>query len=527
MCACQPVPASSPTAASSPSSPVSPLPPAPWWNDAVFYEIFVRSFYDSDGNGVGDLPGLIDKLNYLNDGNPATTADLGVTGLWLMPVAQSPSYHGYDVADYTRVDDEYGTNADFKQLIAEAHRRGMRVIVDLVLNHTSREHPWFQESRRPNSPKRDWYLWAGQPLTPNGWRADDSGYYYGYFSPDMPDLNYRNPAVTAAMRDTARFWLVDMGADGFRLDAVKYLLEDGQVIENTPATHAWLRDFRPFYQGLKPDALTVGEIWSTTDVVKTYVGDQLDLAFEFDLAEATLQSAVSGRKVNVERAQQRVIAAYPAGQFATFLANHDQNRARSRLLNDEQAKVAATLQLTFPGVPFIYYGEEIGLQGVKPDEHIRRPLPWTSAGGFTTGQPWEDYFEDYPQRNITTQDKDPVSLLNHYRALIRLRQAHPALCAGDWLPIKTDHDSVYAFLRVHDDDLVLALVNLARQPVNTYQLTLPAGPLTATLQPALVLGQKSALKPPVVNAVGGFDAYQPVEILPPYSSFLIGLMPEK
>ena len=222
----------------------------PWWNDTTFYEIFVRSFYDSDGDGAGDLNGLIGKLDYLNDGDPTTTSDLGVTGIWLMPIMASPSYHGYDVTDYYQVNPEYGTNEDFKRLIEEAHKRGIRVIIDLVLNHTSAEHPWFIESQDPNSPKRDWYVWSDEEPQGKGWHpGKNGGYYYGYFGEHMPDLNYKNPAVTEEMQKVVRFWLEEMGADGFRLDAVKYLYEDGKRIEHTPATHEWLKGFPQVLQG--------------------------------------------------------------------------------------------------------------------------------------------------------------------------------------------------------------------------------------------------------------------------------------
>jgi len=242
-----------------------------WWNDSVFYEIFVHSFYDSDGDGIGDLNGLVEKLDYLNDGDPATTDDLGITGLWLMPIAQSPSYHGYDVADYCAVDDEYGTNEDFRRLVDEVHRRGIRVIIDLVLNHTSSKHPWFQSARDDvNSPYRDFYIWSEQdpgykgPWGAQAWHRSATGYYYGVFWEGMPDLNYDNPAVTAEMEEVIRFWLEDMGADGFRLDAVKHLIEEDRSQENTPATHEWLRGFYVFYKETNPDAMTVGEVWSST-----------------------------------------------------------------------------------------------------------------------------------------------------------------------------------------------------------------------------------------------------------------------
>ena len=514
---------SPPTATPEPA--FSPLDSAyPWWNDAVFYEVFVRSFSDSDGDGIGDLDGLIEKLDYLNDGDPNTSDDLGVTGIWLMPVVQSPSYHGYDATDYYHIDDEYGVNEDFLRLVEEAHARGISVIVDLVLNHTSDQHPWFQEAQDPNSERRDWYVWAEGKSQGDGWHASDGGLYYGHFWSGMPDLNYTNPAVTEEMRDVTRFWLEEMGVDGFRLDAIKYLVEEGASIENTPGTHVWLQDFHTFYKDVAPQALTVGEVWSTGDVAAQYVGDEMDIVFEFELANAILESAVSGRKVNVERAQQKVSDTYPSGQFASFLANHDQNRTRSRLLNDEQAKLAATLQLTSPGVPFIYYGEEIGMQGTKPDENIRRPMQWTPEGGFTVGQPWHAYYEDYPERHVSGQSDDPDSLLSHYRALIRLRGDHSALRSGDWLPVETDNRSVYAFLRADDEEIILVLLNLGRQPVEEYSLNLPTGSFSGDLQPSLLLGE-GELSSPKVNADGGFGDCKPIDGLPPYSSYVIQFMP--
>jgi alpha-amylase len=440
-----------------------------------------------------------------------------------MPVTQSPSYHGYDVVDYTRVDDEYGTNEDFKRLMQEAHARGIRVIVDLVLNHTSAQHPWFQESLDPASPRRDWYVWSDRSGG-EGWHAGPSGYYYGYFWDQMPDLNYSNPQVTEAMQAVTRFWLEDMGVDGFRLDAIKHLDEDGPIHENTPGTHAWLQGFHTFYKGINPQALAVGEVWSRSAVVAQYIGDEVDLAFEFDTANAILQSAVGGRKANVQRAQQKALDSYPDNQFATFLANHDQNRARSRLLNDEQAKLAATLQLAFCGVPFVYYGEEIGMQGIKPDEDIRRPMQWGPEGGFSAGTPWHAYFEDYRQRHVAGQSADPASLLSHYRELLRLRNTHPALRVGSCQIVETKHPAVYAFLRVNDQEIVLVVVNLDRKPVSEYRLSSPSGLSVIGLQPELLMGQ-GALQAPIVNETGGFNSYQPIETLPAYASVIIGLVP--
>jgi len=498
----------------------------PWWNDTTFYEIFVRSFADSNGDGNGDLAGLIGRLDYLNDGNPDTATDLGVTGVWLMPIMASPSYHGYDITNYYQVNPQYGTNADFKRLIDEAHGRGIRVIIDLVLNHTSSEHPWFIESQDPNSPKRDWYVWSDTEPQGNGWHPGvNGGYYYGYFGEHMPDLSYKNPAVTEEMHKVVRFWLEEMGADGFRLDAVKYLYEDGKRIEHLPATHEWLKDFRTFYKGIDPQAFTVGEVWNDSGTAAKYVGDELDATFDFSLAEAMLQSAVSGKSVNAERAGQTTVGAYPPGQFATFLANHDQNRTRTRLLDDGQAKTAATLQLAFGGVPFIYYGEEIGMQGAKPDENIRRPMQWTADGGFTTGAPWNSYFEDYQERNVAGQDADPNSLLNHYRALIRLRSDHEALRVGSWQSVTSDNDAVYAALRSTDHEQILVLINLGSKPVSDYQLALESGPLQPGLRPALLMGEADALAGPAVNAAGGFADYRPIATLPPYASYIIQLLP--
>ncbi|MFQ5614991.1 MAG: alpha-amylase family glycosyl hydrolase, partial [Anaerolineales bacterium] len=282
-----------------------------WWNDAVFYEIFVRSFYDSDGDGIGDFAGITERLDYLNDGDPNTTSDLGITGIWLMPINVSPSYHGYDVSDYLAVNEEYGSMGDFRRLLDEAHQRGIRVIIDLVLNHTSIKHPWFQEAASdPNSPYRDYYVWAENPpgyKSPWGsdvWHLADTGYYYGIFWSGMPDLNYNNPEVTAEIQEVIRFWLEDVGVDGFRLDAIKHLIEDGNVQENTPATHQWWEGFHAYYTSINPEAFTVGEAWTSTSEVVQYIGDEMDIAFEFDTAGAIIQSARRDTKRSILQAHR-------------------------------------------------------------------------------------------------------------------------------------------------------------------------------------------------------------------------------
>ena len=496
-----------------------------WWNDTTFYEIFVRSFQDSDGDGIGDLNGLIQKLDYLNDGNPATETDLGITGIWLMPVMASPSYHGYDITDYYRVNPQYGTNEDFKRLMAEAHKRGIRVIIDLVLNHTSSQHPWFVEAQNPTSLKRDWYLWANESLG-DGWRKAASGeYYYGYFDQGMPDLNYKNPAVTAEMNKVIAFWLQEMGVDGYRLDAIKYLIEDEKQIEHSPATHTWLREFRKFYQGINPQAYTVGEVWDDSLIASKYVGDQLDAVFEFGTGNAIVQSALNGQKDRVEAAEKRATSYYPPNQFAAFLTNHDQVRVRSVLINDAQAKSAASLLFAFAGTPFLYYGEEIGMRGAKPDENIRRPMQWTASGGFTTGTPWNAYADDFPERNVEAQAADPNSLLNHYRAWIRLRNSHEALRIGNWQLVATDQRAVYASLRSTKQECILTIVNLGPQPVTAYSLTLESGPLVRNRGYALLMGEPGALSAPEISDTGGFASYQPVSVLPPRGTVVIQFLP--
>lgn len=517
-----------PTVAPSPTLAPAPTPVSlPWWNDDTFYEIFVRSFQDSDGDGIGDLKGLISKLDYLNDGDPNTATDLGITGIWLMPVMPSPSYHGYDVTNYEDINPQYGSMAGFKQLLDEAHKRGIKVIIDLVLNHTSSQHPWFIEAQDPGSPKHDWYVWSENPVGNNWHKAANGLQYYGYFSAQMPDLNYNNPQVTEAVYDIVKFWLQDVKVDGFRLDAVKYLYEDGKKFQHVPATLDWLARFHAFYTGIKPDAFTVGEVWDDTTTVARYVPDKLDLAFEFSMAEAMIKSAQGGDREFVEPAQELVNKTYPPEQFATFLSNHDQARTRSRMLDDAQAYTAASLELLSGGVPFIYYGEEIGMEGSKPDENIRRPMQWTAEGGFTTGTPWNDYFGDQQTRNVAAEDKDPASLLNHYRALIRLRDTYPALRTGDWRLVTApeENPSVYSFMRSEGDESFLVLINLGSKAVTGYALSLAVQPGSAASvqhgKAEIVFGPKDVAQEIPAISADGFAGYTPIPTLPPYSTFVI------
>ncbi len=504
-----------------------------WWNDAVFYELFVRSFYDSDGDGIGDFNGIVEKLDYLNDGDSNTMDDLGITALWLMPINASPSYHGYDVTDYFAVNPEYGTMAEFKNMLAAAQQRGIRVIVDLVLNHTSTQHPWFREANSDvNSPYRDYYIFEeSSPGFKSPWgsdvwhRAADGGVYYGVFWSGMPDLNYTNPAVTADMNEVIRYWLEDVGVDGFRLDAIKHLIENGRIQENTPATHEWWQGFYDFYTGINPQAFTVGEAWSSTNEVVKYIGDEVNIAFEFDLAGDMIQTARRDTNLLITDKMVEVTREFPAHQYGTFLTNHDQDRVMSQLLgNGQRAETAASLLLTGPGVPFLYYGEEIGQSGRKPDENIRTPMQWSAeaAAGFTTGErPWRSPQADFDEVNVATQTADPNSLLSHYRRLIQARNQYEALQSGDWQEMPVDHGKLYAFLRRTADQTLLVLINLGDEPISDYRFCLHDGGLSVGTTVEIL--QNSSTNEPTLTATGGFESYTPIDELAPYSTYIVEL----
>jgi glycosidase len=461
------------TATSAPSADL------PWWKTAVFYEIFVRSFKDSNGDGIGDFNGVTQELDYLNDGNPDTTNDLGITAIWLMPINPSPSYHGYDVLNYYNVNPEYGTMEDFKRLLEEAHKRGIRIIIDLVLNHTSSAHPFFSSAVSvASSPYRDWYIWSAES---NGNHWYDSGsttgprYYYGYFSSQMPDLNYRNPDVTAQMEKVTEFWLEEVGVDGFRVDAAKHLIEDGNVLENTPETHEWFKGFYTFYKGVNPDAFVIGEVaGSDARATESYDDDQMDMVFNFELASGFVNSANGGAISGVGSAVAFIQNDAPDWNFGTFLTNHDQPRVMSTLGgNIGKAKVAAALLLSSPGTPFIYYGEEIGMQGTKPDEYIRRPMQWAGdpSTGFTTGTPWEPLGENSQTVNVKAEESDAASLLSWYKELIHFRQENPIISIGKYIPVKADKNTVYAALRELNGEAVLVVINLSKEPVEDFALS--------------------------------------------------------
>ncbi|CAG0929683.1 alpha-amylase [Thermoflexales bacterium] len=512
-----------------PSAPISGLPQGtdgyPWWNDSVFYEIFVRSFYDSTGDGLGDLNGLISKLDYLQD--------LGITGLWLMPVQPASSYHGYDVTDYYSINPDYGTLDDFKRLLAEAKKRNIRIIIDFVLNHTSREHPWFVASQDPQSPYREWYVWSeADPGQANWHHAENGAYYYGYFWEGMPDLNYATPAVTKQLNDVTRFWLQEIGVAGLRLDAAKYLIEEGTVVQNSASTHQWYQNFRPEYKKYQPDALTIGEVWDLVSISADYAqGDQLDLTFDFDLAQAIVTGVRARRSEGIARAFKINQNVFKPQQFGSFLTNHDQNRVVSQLAGDlDRAKLAAVIYLTGPGVPFVYYGEELGMIGRKPDEDIRTPMQWSAEknAGFTTGTPWRMPYSDYPKKNVETQSAEPNSILALYRQLIQLRNQHAALRVGEYVEVQTNNPAVFAMLRVSQEEAALILVNLSQEAVTDYALSAEASPLKPGgyhVVPMLRSDGEAegTLMPLTCNSQGRFSSYMPLPALSPQSYLAVQL----
>lgn len=464
-----------------------------WYHEAVGYEIFVRSFQDSDGDGIGDLAGLTSRLDYLNDGDPTTDTDLGVTLLWLMPINQSPSYHGYDVTDYRAIEEDYGSLEDLDALLAAAHQRGIRVIMDLVLNHSSSQHPWFKDAAAgPGAPLRDHYVWSevfldwDRPWGPGPtWVKAGASWYYALFWEGMPDLNFTSAAVRAEMTDVARFWL-SRGVDGFRLDAARYLVETGPGPgqADTPETHAFWRDLRAMMDSEAPGSMTVGEVWEQTSVVVPYFGTaaspELHMLFDFDGASGALQAVSQGKETALRTRLCKRLREYPPdAAVGTFLTNHDQARVATELGDEASLRLAAALLLGLPGTPWLYYGEEIGMKSGPGggDEPKRLPMQW-GPGGFSTGTPWKAPASTEAAASVAGQTNDPGSLLSWYRRLIRERQALPALSRGATKHIGATGSvgAPLVVLRSHGDQAALLVYSFASVP----QVITVAPPLPAT-----------------------------------------------
>jgi alpha-glucosidase len=446
-----------------------------WYRHAVFYEVDVRSFQDSNGDGIGDLPGLTSRLDALRE--------LGVDALWLMPIYPSPlADSGYDVADHRAVHPDYGTMADLDALLAAAHARGMRVMLDLVLNHTSVAHPWFQESRRGRAGARaDWYEWSDAPSRPDiacqpiptfgtsAWTWDDvrGQYYFHLFYPAQPDLDYRNPEVADAMLDVARSWL-ERGVDGFRCDAVGLLYDTAAGCYLVPETLAYFRRLRALADAYPDRALVAEPIGANAP----YLGDGRDmfhLAFDFGFAftwpELFRDPSAQALADHFAAMQQ---ALPPGGQNAIQLGNHDLPRAHQRTGGvASRWRRAALVQLTMPGTPFLYYGEELALrQGtavvVDGRDGARTPMPWTGGEGhgFSTAAPWLPFAPDAKRTSVEAERADPASELAFYRALLALRRGREAFGTGSLRVLATDDPSVLLYLRESADESYAVAVAL-------------------------------------------------------------------
>src|SRR5690625_219874 len=453
----------------------------------VWYEIFVRSWYDTNGDGIGDLDGVTAKLDYLRK--------LGVSGIWLMPINPSPSYHGYDVTDYKAVNPDYGTLADFRELVAAAHQRGIRVIIDMVVNHSSNENPWFKSARDANSPYRDWYTWSGKYTdveTPNAFggqawhQTSDGQYYLSIFAPSMPDLNFDNPAVRKKMIGIGKFWL-EQGADGFRLDAARHVYVDLASDADNPAAVrkniAWWKQYRKGLRVVDPDVYLVGEVTQDTALQLAPYLASMDAVFNFPLATKLIEAAGSERNLDIARTLEHVYATYrktsgsKAIEDAPFLSNHDQERVMSQLDgNMQHMRMAAAMLMTLPGQPYIYYGEELGMRGTKPDPDLRTPMRWKrslTAHGETT---WHaTSAKNGAAISVQAQRGDKQSLLSHYRMLIHWRKAIPALRNGGFSAYPEASDHLLAWQRTDGADTVLVVHNLSGQ-AQTMALDAPHEP---------------------------------------------------
>ena len=487
-----------------------------WWRDGVIYQIYPRSFSDSNEDGLGDLVGIVSHLDYLQD--------LGIDAIWLSPFQPTPDKDfGYDISNYMDVDPRFGTLADFSRLVAEAHRRDIRIILDLVLNHTSDQHTWFRESRSSqDNLKRDWYIWRDHP---NNWQASFGGsaweydpvtrqYYLHLFTKEQPDVNWRNRDVRKAMLDVFRFWM-ELGADGFRLDVFNAYFKDPQLPDNPPkfGLRAFDRqqhihdidqpEMMPFLNELRslldsyPERYAVGETYlATLPKTVSYCGKgKLHAAFSFDFTANDLSFPWNPAWLRDQIARREEVFNGAAIWPTTVMSNHDLPRAAGRYgrgEDDAQAKLAMTLLLTLRGTPFLYYGEEIAMRDIslkrseildppgrkywpiyKGRDGCRSPMQWNDEpfAGFSNTRPWLPVHPDYAQRNVAAQQADPHSMFNFTKDLLRLRKETPALRRGSYTPLQTPHGTL-AYIRQTDDQSVLVAMNFSKRQVNMDQ---PAG----------------------------------------------------
>ncbi|MBN7810467.1 DUF3459 domain-containing protein [Algoriphagus sp. H41] len=467
------------------SAPEMESPKNYWPAAGVTYEIFVQSFYDSDGDSIGDFNGVAQKLDYVKE--------LGTNAIWFMPIMPSPTYHKYDVTDYKAVHPDYGTMEDFKNLLAEAHRRDIKIVIDLIINHTSSEHPWFLESKSGrDSPFRDYYVWAQKDTIADfldkkkvtldsdnirQWHDPGMGqdFYYGFFWGGMPDLNFDNPKVREEIYEIGRFWLEEVGVDGFRLDAAKHIFPDDRPLDN----HEFWKEFRAKMEAIKPDVYLVGEVYDKKDVVAPYLPG-LPALFNFDFHYTLLKAMNEGEGMLLPRLQKEILDYYqaitPTFIDATISSNHDQPRLLNELGSDPaKYKQAIAVLLTMPGAPYLYYGEEIGMLGMKPDEHIREPFLWDELAKDQGRAKWIEakYSTDATVTPLELQRKDPDSYFNHYKRLIALRHSFPALAVGNLdLPEGELPKSAMAYFRNSGGQQVFVVHNLGEEAI---EVTLPEG----------------------------------------------------
>jgi glycosidase len=459
------------------AAPVASTLPAGWAQRGVFMEILVRSYQDSNGDGIGDLAGLTQRLDYLQQ--------LGIKGIWLMPVFKSEDHdHGYAVVNYREIEPDYGTLADFDRFLAEAHRRGIAVILDYVMNHAASAHPLFEsayDSRK--SPYADWFIFSEDKPTGwntfsgDPWREGNQRWYYAVFDPGMPDFNLRNPKVVDFHLDNLRFWL-NRGVDGFRFDAVGVLFENSAIAwENQPENHQLLKRVQELLAGYGNKYLVCE---SPSDPAPFATPDSCGSAFAFGLHKHIMGSVKLGRVRDDLLYNLRKL---PVPRLATLLANHDYfagARLMKQFAGDERSyKVAVATLLTLPGTPFIYYGEEIGLGQSDPvsnqDQSIRGPMSWSGEAnaGFTAAEkPYRPNVANWKTHNVAAQQAEPNSLLNWYRGLIALRNAEPALSVGTITPLSERDLPIFAFMREHEGARLLVLINFAYRDAT---LALPAG----------------------------------------------------
>lgn len=465
--------------------------PTNWWKEAVFYEIFVQSFADSNDDGIGDINGMTSRLDYLSD--------LGIDAIWLMPMSPSPSYHKYDVTDYSAIHPDYGTMEDFKAFIKAAHQRNIRVVMDFVINHSGYDHPWFQDAMQGKDAQyRDYYVWAdkdsiAQQIAKKETSFDSDNirqwhpvagdttkeYYYGFFYGGMPDLNYDNPEVRKEMYTTGKFWLEEVGIDGFRLDAAKHIYPDDRATDS----HAFWKEFKSEMEKAKPNVYLIGEVWSDAGTASPYAMGFSSL-FNFDRAFSILESvnkervitaSIAGHGYQIDSAinlADVINTSLPwfekyNAEFveASFLSNHDQNRVASVLGNDEaKIRQAAALLFTLPGTPYIYYGEEIGMLGMKPDENIREPMLWNIEAADTARTSWMTpvFTTDESVKPVAQQQKDQRSILSLYKKLIALKKT-AVFTHGDIRNLDLGLNQVIAFTRNTDSSSVAVVHNLSGQ----------------------------------------------------------------